>query len=93
MTDETVTVDVEAEGEGLEAKLKAIPGVSALAAAGPNRFRMLADRDVRPEAAAAVVNAGGKLRQLAVDDPSLEAIYSRFFQQQAEEQAEVRHAA
>ncbi|HEX5779921.1 MAG TPA: ABC transporter ATP-binding protein [Xanthobacteraceae bacterium] len=86
-------VDVEAEGEGLEAKLRAIPGVSAVSATGPNRFRMLADRDVRPEAAVAVVNAGGKLRQLAVDEPSLEAIYSRFFQKQTEENGEARHAA
>ena len=86
-------VDVEAEGEGLEAKLRAIPGVSMVSVSGPNRFRMLADRDVRPEAAAVVVNAGGRLRQLAVDDPSLEAIYSRFFQQQEETEREARHAA
>jgi ABC-2 type transport system ATP-binding protein len=86
-------VDVEAEGEGLEARLRAIPGVSVVSATGPNRFRMLADRDVRPEAAAAVVNAGGRLRQLAVDDPSLESIYSRFFQKQDEANGEVRHAA
>ncbi len=86
-------VDVEAEGDGLEGKLRAIPGVSTVAISGPNRFRMLADRDVRPEAAAAVVGAGGKLRQLAVDEPSLEAIYSRFFQKQAEAKVEVRHAA
>ncbi len=85
-------VDVEAEGEGLESRLRAIPGVSAVSASGLNRFRMLADRDVRPEAAVAVVNAGGKLRQLAVDEPSLEAIYSRFFQQ-AEPNGEVRDAA
>ena len=83
-------VEVEAEGVGLAEKLKAIPGVSAVAETGANRFRMLADRDVRPEAAAAVVGAGGKLRQLAVDEPSLEAIYSRFFQREA---GEARHAA
>ena len=83
-------VEVEAEGVGLADKLKAIPGVSAVAETGANRFRMLADRDVRPEAAAAVVGAGGKLRQLAVDEPSLEAIYSRFFQRDA---GEARHAA
>ena len=83
-------VDVEAEGQGLGDKLRAIPGVSSVEAAGENRFRMLADRDVRPEAAAAVVGAGGKLRQLAVDEPSLDAIYNRFFQKQA---TEARHAA
>jgi ABC-2 type transport system ATP-binding protein len=82
-------VDVEAEGAGLAEKLKSIPGVSAVAELGNNRFRMLADRDVRPEAAVAVVGAGGKLRQLSVDEPSLDAIYNRFFQNEAEP----RHAA
>src|SRR5690606_27165932 len=60
-------VDVEAEGQGLAERLKAIPGVSAVETTAANRFRLLADRDVRPEAANAVVGAGGKLRQLAVD--------------------------
>jgi ABC-2 type transport system ATP-binding protein len=85
-------VEVEAEGAGIADKLRAIPGVSLVEATGENRFRMLADRDVRPEAANAVVAAGGKLRQLAVDEPSLDAIYNRFFQSQAG-QGEERHAA
>ncbi|MEX0590684.1 MAG: ABC transporter ATP-binding protein [Xanthobacteraceae bacterium] len=85
-------VEVEAEGTGLAEKLKAIPGVSLVEATGINRFRMLADRDVRPEAANVVVGAGGKLRQLAVDEPSLDAIYNRFFQKQ-DGKGEVRHAA
>jgi ABC-2 type transport system ATP-binding protein len=86
-------VDVEAEGRGLADRLRTIPGVTSVEATAPNRYRLLADRDVRPEAANAVVGAGGKLRQLAVDEPSLEAIYSRFFQKQAEANGEVRHAA
>lgn len=85
-------VEVEAEGAGLAEKLKAIPGVSSVEATGINRFRMLADRDVRPEAANVVVSAGGKLRQLAVDEPSLDAIYNRFFQGK-NEKGEVRDAA
>jgi len=85
-------VEVEAEGAGLAEKLRAIPGVSSVEATGINRFRMLADRDVRPEAANVVVNAGGKLRQLSVDEPSLDAIYNRFFQKQDGE-GKVRNAA
>ena len=34
------------------------------------------------EAAAAVVNAGGALTRLSVEDPSLDAIYNRYFQDQ-----------
>jgi ABC-2 type transport system ATP-binding protein len=37
---------------------------------------------VRPEAARAVVAANGALRRLSVEEPSLEAIYTRFFQRQ-----------
>ena len=59
-------------------------------AAGPNRLRLFADRDVRPEAAAAVVGAGGRLLRLSVEEPSLEAIYTRYFREPSEGE---RHAA
>ena len=76
-------VEVEAEGIAgmdLAARLGAVPGVSAVETLGPDRFRLLADRDVRPDAARAVVVAGGDLRRLSVEEPSLDAIYTQFFQ-------------
>ena len=73
-------VEVEAEGQGLAERIAAIPGVQQVEPAGANRFRLLAAGDVRPEAAAAVVAAGGRLLRLSVEEPSLEAIYSRYFQ-------------
>jgi ABC-2 type transport system ATP-binding protein len=85
-------VEVEAEGVGLAERLRGVPGVSLVEATGANRFRLLADRDVRPEAAAAVVAAGGRLKRLSVDEPSLDAIYNRFFDKQ-NRTGEVRHAA
>jgi ABC-2 type transport system ATP-binding protein len=72
-------VEVEAQGEGLAARLGAVAGVRAVEATGPDRFRLLADRDVRPDAAAAVVAGGGRLFRLSVEEPSLEAIYTRYF--------------
>ena len=54
---------------------------------------MTADRDVRPDAARAVVAANGSLRRLSVDEPSLEAIYARYFQGQADQPGGTRHAA
>ena len=82
-------VEVEAEGQGLAERIAAIPGVQQVEPAGANRLRLLATGDVRPEAAAAVVAAGGRLLRLSVEEPSLEAIYTRYFQTHAGE----RHAA
>jgi ABC-2 type transport system ATP-binding protein len=73
-------VEVEAEGQGLAEKLAAVPGVQKVEQVATNRVRLLSDRDVRPEAAAAVVAAGGRLLRLSVEEPSLEAIYTRYFQ-------------
>jgi ABC-2 type transport system ATP-binding protein len=73
-------VEVEAEGQGLAERIAAIPGVQQVEPAGANRLRLLATGDVRPEAAAAVVAAGGRLLRLSVEEPSLEAIYSSYFQ-------------
>ena len=60
-------------------------------AAGANRLRLFADRDVRPEVAAAAVAAGGRLLRLSIEEPSLEAIYTRYFHDVASEGG--RHAA
>ena len=81
-------VEVEAEGQGLRERLAAVPGVRTVEETGPHRYRLLAEGDVRPEAAAAAVAAGGRLTRLSVEEPSLEAIYARYFQNE-----EARHAA
>jgi ABC-2 type transport system ATP-binding protein len=73
-------VEVDAEGEGLAEKFSEMAGVKAVDQSGPNRYRLLAERDVRPQAAAVVVNAGGLLRRLSVEEPSLDAIYNHYFQ-------------
>ena len=83
-------VEVEAAGgEGVALRLGAIPGVREVGEAAPGRWRILCDRDLRSEAASAVIAAGGHLRQLSLDEPSLETIYTRYFQNAQE----VRHAA
>ena len=81
-------VDIEADGEGLGDKLAKVPGVATVENTGPGRYRLLSEGDVRPQAAAAVINAGGALRRLSVEEPSLDAIYSSYFQKQG-----VHHAA
>ncbi len=80
------SVEVEAEGQGLAECLAKVPGVRAVEAIDAHRVRMLSDHDVRPEAAAAVVAAGGRLLRLSIDEPSLEAIYTRYFQTVAQQE-------
>jgi ABC-2 type transport system ATP-binding protein len=84
-------VEVEAEGTGLAERLAKIPGVGKVEQTGPNRVRLTADRDVRPEAAAGAVQAGGRLLRLSVEEPSLETIYTHYFQSVTSEGA--KHAA
>jgi ABC-2 type transport system ATP-binding protein len=87
-------VEVEADAAAdLDARFGAIAGVSSVVRTGAAHYRLTADRDVRPEAARAVVAANGALRRLSVDDPSLEAIYSRYFQKQASRPEGARDAA
>ena len=77
----TFNLDVEAEGAGLDARLRAIPGVTGVETLGPNRWRLKTDRDVRSEAASAVMGAGGKLLRLSVEAPTprndLHALFPR----------------
>ena len=84
-------VEVEAEGPGIARRLAMIPGVTPVETLAADRFRMTAERDVRPDAARAVVAGDGALRRLSVDEPSLETIYARYFQ--AQPTGDVRHAA
>jgi ABC-2 type transport system ATP-binding protein len=84
-------VEVEAEGVGIARRLATIPGVSNVETLAEDRFRMTAERDVRPDAARAVVAVNGALKRLSVDEPSLEAIYARYFQ--GKTPGDVRHAA
>jgi ABC-2 type transport system ATP-binding protein len=73
-------VEVDADGDGLAEKFSEMAGVRAVDQRGPSRYRLLAERDVRPQAAVVVVNAGGSLRRLSIEEPSLDAIYNRYFQ-------------
>ena len=85
-------VEIEAEGtDSLARRLSMLAGVRSVETPGPNRFRIICDRDLRPEAATAVVTAGCRLKQLSLEQPSLETIYTSYFQNSCDEGA--RNAA
>ncbi|OVZ59301.1 ABC transporter ATP-binding protein [Pigmentiphaga sp. NML080357] len=82
---------VEARGRDLPALLRGIAGVTSVEAQGDQRWRLRAERDVRPDIARALVAANAELLRLDDEPLSLDAIYNRFFHSMA--QGERRHAA
>jgi len=77
---------IEAKGSDIAGTLRGIDGVQSVTAEGEGAWRVVAARDVRAEAAQRIVAAGGSLTRLADLQPSLEEVYTRYFQ-------EARHAA
>jgi ABC-2 type transport system ATP-binding protein len=71
---------VEASGTDVPAALKSIEGVQRVVPEGDG-FRVIADRDVRVAAAQRIVGAGGSLTRLAELQPSLEEVYTRYFEE------------
>ena len=86
-------VDIEADGAGLAERLALIPGVSGVEKTGIGKLRLHADRDVRPEVAAEVVAMQGRLKYLGVQEPSLDAIYTRYFETRPNEEMAMKEGA
>ena len=86
-------VDIEADGAGLADRLALIPGVSGVEQTGIGKLRLHADRDVRSEAAVEVVALQGRLKFLGVQEPSLDAIYTRYFESRPDEMKSAREGA
>jgi ABC-2 type transport system ATP-binding protein len=79
-----VDIDVAVPaGVDLESRLREIPGVTSVSRFGQFRYRLAASRDVRPDAARVVIAADGQLTHLGFEEASLDAIYNRYFQNQA----------
>ena len=78
---------VEASGIDVAGALSGVPGVQKVTSEGEGAWRVVADRDVRAAVAQRIVSSGGALTRLADLQPSLEEVYTRYFQE------EVRHAA
>jgi len=77
---------VEATGIDVATALRGIEGVQQVLPAGEGAWRVIADRDVRAAVARNIVVAGGSLTRLADLQPSLEEVYTHYFEGE-------RHAA
>ncbi len=76
-----IYVEVEGPSDKMISALKSVRGVSKVERAGRNRYELIARGDLRAEAAAAAVKAGGKLYGLSVEVPSLDEIYTHYFEE------------
>ncbi|MBV8410618.1 MAG: ABC transporter ATP-binding protein [Alphaproteobacteria bacterium] len=78
---------VEASQIDVAAVVRSVDGVQKVTRDSDGNWRIVADRDVRAAVAQRIVTGGGSLVRLADLQPSLEEVYTRYFQE------EVRHAA
>jgi ABC-2 type transport system ATP-binding protein len=77
---------VEATGTDVAGALRGVVGVQQVVANGEGAWRVIADRDVRAAVASCIVLGGGSLTKLDDLQPSLDEVYTRYFE-------EARHAA
>jgi ABC-2 type transport system ATP-binding protein len=81
-------IHLEANGTTrLEETFKQLNGVVRVRHPAVDCYELETKNDLRAEAARAVIEAGGELLALNVEAPSLDEIYTRYFQKQ-----EVDHA-
>ncbi|HAJ37237.1 MAG TPA: ABC transporter ATP-binding protein [Chloroflexi bacterium] len=74
---------IEASGDprAIQSALLALPGVKKVEAAERDHFVIVGDRDLRADAASAIVGVGGSLIGLDVEAPSLDEIYATYFKE------------
>ena len=71
---------VEASGIDVATALRGIEGVQQVVSAGEGGWRVVADRDVRATVAQRIVSSGGALTKLSDLQPSLEEVYTHYFE-------------
>ena len=62
-------------------QLQNLPGVVEVNFNAPDQYTIVATRDLRAQAAESVVNAGGQLTSLGIDQFSLDDVYNTYFRE------------
>jgi len=76
-------IEIDAVGAGVAGALGQVAGVTKVESVATGRYKVFATRDASADLAAAVMAAQGQLIRLAVEEPSLDAIYTRYFEEQS----------
>ncbi len=69
------------KASSLHAVLQGVRGIVEVRDLASEDYELEAQSDLRPEIAAAVVNAGGRLSSLEIETPSLDEIYAQYFEE------------
>jgi len=72
---------LQAEGSDLMKRFEAIPGVVRVRRDGDREYLLEAAQDLRNAAAQAVVESEGRMLGLRLEQPSLDEVYARYFQE------------
>ncbi len=78
-----IQIDVEGVQSEIRQALEKIPGVTQVRSVDSKGYEVEAEYDIRPEAAQAVIAAGGRLLRLGAHAQSLDDIYSAYFKEVA----------
>ncbi|NLF12865.1 MAG: ABC transporter ATP-binding protein [Anaerolineaceae bacterium] len=76
-----IRLQADGPASDLTAALQALPGVVGVEQENRNHYAVAASGDLRAEAAEAVMAAGGRLLKLDIEEPSLDDIYTRYFEE------------
>ena len=76
-----IQVEVDGAPPGALQALQQLPGVQRVHSLDGRGFELEAAQDIRPEAAQAVIAAGGRLLRLGVQAQNLDEIYAAFFKE------------
>jgi ABC-2 type transport system ATP-binding protein len=74
-------IEIDASGDGVGAALGQVAGVTKVESVSSHQYKVFATRDASADLAVAVMAAHGRLIRLAVEEPSLDAIYTRYFEE------------
>jgi ABC-2 type transport system ATP-binding protein len=76
-------IEIETLRTDVYAVLDGVPGIREIIAEGPNRYRVVAESDLRAIIATRLVGHGADLLRLSVVEPRLDDIYTRYFADRA----------
>ncbi|GAB4516619.1 MAG: ABC transporter ATP-binding protein [Anaerolineae bacterium] len=76
-----IFVEVAEPSPAVAQALRQVPGVLNVRPVQDHRYELEAERDLRPEVAQAVVQAGGRLLSLDLEQSNLDEVYARYFEE------------